>query len=67
MREFILKESDVSEEETLEHCLTVIQGLLDMDDFDQAYKYLYAYLKMAIKQEKEKVYKELIEDIRKIY
>ena len=63
MKEYILKESDVSDEETLEHCLTVIQGLLDMDDFEQAYKYLYAYLMMVIAQEKDNAYKRCVDYI----
>jgi hypothetical protein len=63
MNAYILKESSVSEEETLEHCLTVIQGLLDIDDFNQAYKYLYGYLMMAIAQENDKAYKRVVDYI----
>jgi len=66
MKKFILEESDYSEEETLEHCLTVLQTMLEMDDFERAYNYLYDYLRLAIKQEKEKEYKKLIKDIRRI-
>jgi len=66
MKKFILEESDYTEEETLEHCLTVLQTMLEMDDFERAYNYLYNYLMLAIKQEQEKEYKKLIKNIRRI-
>ena len=65
MKKFILEESDYSEEETLEHCLTVLQTMLEMDDFERAYNYLYDYLRLAIKQEKEKEIKKVLEKINK--
>jgi len=66
MRGFLLKESDVTEKETLKHCLTVIQAFLD-DDFNKAYKYLYDYLIMAIKQEKKQEYQDGFDFCKKMY
>lgn len=60
MKKFILEESDYNEEETLEHCLTVLQTMLEMDDFERAYNYLYNYLMIAIKQEIDHKKKEIV-------
>lgn len=64
MKPITLKESEISEEETLDHCLTVIQGILDMDDYSQAYKYLYCFTKCLIAQTREETIKEILSQLR---
>ena len=50
--------------ETLEHCLTVIQGVLDMDDFEQAHRYLKSYISCLLEQELLKVFKKINKELR---
>jgi hypothetical protein len=59
-KEIILKESPNTDEETLEHCLTAIQAMLDMDDFERAYDYLNGFVSEIIAQTREETIREEI-------
>jgi hypothetical protein len=65
-KEIILKESPNTDEETLEHCLTAIQAMLDMDDFERAYDYLNGFVSEIITQTREETIRE-VEDSNKDY
>jgi hypothetical protein len=62
-KEIILKESPEADEETLEHCLTAIQAMLDMDDFERAYNYLNSFVSEIIDQTREETIREVEEEI----
>ena len=67
MKEIILKESPEADEETLEHCLTAIQAMLDMDDFERAYNYLNSFVSGIEKQTREETIREVEEIINNEY
>lgn len=62
-KEIILKESPNTDEETLEHCLTAIQAMLDMDDFERAYNYLNGFVSEIIAQTREETIREALEEL----
>ena len=64
-KEIILKESPNTDEETLEHCLTAIQAMLDMDDFKRAYNYLNGFVSEIIAQTREETIKEVEDEWNK--
>jgi hypothetical protein len=66
LKETILKESPNTDEETLEHCLTAIQAMLDMDDFERAHDYLNGFVSEIISQTREETIGEAIRKIEKI-
>jgi len=66
MKDLDLQESETTEAETLEHCLTVIQGNLDTGDFKPAYGYLSSYISSLLSQQRKEVLEELKEKLPKV-